>query len=204
MDEIDLALAALGKKPLDSTFNSTSSTPTLSSHSEQLNKLFSFETKHLDSNVGEFKMLFSTKRQKLIEFIVELRKFFGSKIIQSTTVTQKSNQHARISNNIHHKSSIKKTPTFLAIPKVGWSTVPIGSIALQKYTGPESKVAGDWFTYTHSREYKASQYSFLETLQQADGNRLFNVLESNPYQVDCLMQISEVSINPFQSSRRNY
>ena len=31
-------------------------------------------------------------------------------------------------------------------------------------------------------------------LQQADGNRLFHVLESNPYQVDTLMQISEMNV----------
>lgn len=33
---------------------------------------------------------------------------------------------------------------------------------------------------------------FLEVLQQADGNRLFDVLAALPYHIDTLMQLSEM------------
>lgn len=49
------------------------------------------------------------------------------------------------------------------------------------------------WSYRHSVDYKESQLLLLEVLQQADGNKLFNVLEKNPYSVDTLMQLSEMS-----------
>lgn len=46
--------------------------------------------------------------------------------------------------------------------------------------------------YDHSWDYRAAQLSFLEVLQQADGNRLYNVLSQCPYHIDTLMQLSEM------------
>lgn len=66
-------------------------------------------------------------------------------------------------------------------------------LKLVPYDGPEAQSdQGDWYTYEHPFEYRAAQLSFLEVLQQADGNRLFNVLQAQPYHVDTLMQLSEM------------
>lgn len=67
---------------------------------------------------------------------------------------------------------------------------------LKPYLGPEvlSSKEGDWYTFEHSVEYRESQLRFLEILQQADGNRLYHVLENNPYHIDTLMQLSEMMV----------
>jgi len=44
----------------------------------------------------------------------------------------------------------------------------------------------------HPPSYLASQLSFLEVLQQADGNRLYDVLQSQPFHIDANMQLSEM------------
>lgn len=51
---------------------------------------------------------------------------------------------------------------------------------------------GSW-SYVHSKSYKQVQLMFLQVLQQADGNRLFGVLEREEWHVDCLMQLGEMN-----------
>jgi hypothetical protein len=48
--------------------------------------------------------------------------------------------------------------------------------------------------YDHSRTYREAQLGFLEVLQQADGNKLYNILQGHPYHVDTLMQLSEMMV----------
>lgn len=67
---------------------------------------------------------------------------------------------------------------------------------MKQYIGSEAITSkeGDWYTFEHSVEYRESQLRFLEILQQADGNRLYHVLENNPYHIDTLMQLSEMMV----------
>lgn len=71
-------------------------------------------------------------------------------------------------------------------------------LKLTPYTGPEAHAAGegdgDWYTFDHSWQYRAAQLSFLEVLQQADGNRLYEVIQNEPYHVDTHMQLSEMQV----------
>lgn len=121
---------------------------------------------------------------------------FGSKVIGSSPAAtpQRSHVHARLANNPHHAASLRRASSFLATPEPGWPT-PNGVVGLQKYGGPEAREekarggAGEWYTIVHDPSYKQAQLMFLEVLQQADGNRLYDVLAAMPYHVDTHMQV---------------
>ncbi|KAM0755682.1 DUF654-domain-containing protein [Meredithblackwellia eburnea MCA 4105] len=141
----------------------------------RVKEVYSFDPKFLDSDA-------------------ELRRMFGSKVINSTPQTQRSMHHARFANNPHHSTSIRRTPSYLAQPEPGWFPAA-GVLTLSRYSGPETiSDPGEWWTYEHSQRYREAQLGFLEVLQQADGNRLYNVLEALPYHVDTLMQLSEMMV----------
>lgn len=81
----------------------------------------------------------------------------------------------------------------LAAPEPGWPTAT-GVLGLERYEGPETErdESGEWFSYIHPLSYRQAQTMFLEVLQQADGNRLFDVLAAQPYHVDTHLQLSEM------------
>ncbi|KAK4055535.1 hypothetical protein OIV83_000081 [Microbotryomycetes sp. JL201] len=175
LDEIDRALAEIAAKQ-GTTAESDANATNARQRPEwrALKEVFAFEPKLLDSDA-------------------ELKRMFGSKVVGSTqTSAPRSPYHARLANNPHHSTSVKRANSFLAQPEPGWYP-PTGVLKLLPYDGPESKSdEGDWYTFDHPWEYRAAQLSFLEVLQQADGNRLFNVLQTQPYHVDTLMQLSEM------------
>lgn len=99
---------------------------------------------------------------------------FGSKVVQSqpSSGQPRSPYHARLANNPHHSTSIKRSSSFLANPEPGWYP-PTGVLKVTRYEGPEvdQEPAADWYTFDHPVEYRAAQLGFMEVLQQADGNR---------------------------------
>ncbi|GAA5823581.1 hypothetical protein JCM11251_000686 [Rhodosporidiobolus azoricus] len=178
MDDIDRALAelALNNKSGSGEEAQVATAGRLDPKWAALKEVYAFDPKHLDSDA-------------------ELRRMFGSKVIGSAPSTpRQSHVHARLANNPHHAVSLRRTASFLATPEAGWPS-PAGVVQLQKYEGPESQGEpgeGEWFTYVHSASYKQAQLMFLEVLQQADGNRLYDVLAALPYHVDTHMQLSEM------------
>lgn len=113
--------------------------------------------------------------------------------IGSAPQAPRSHLHARFANNPHHASSVRRAPSYLATPEPGWPS-PAGVLALSRYDGPEAHDddGGEWHTFAHPPSYKQAQLMFLEVLQQADGNRLYDVLAALPYHVDTHMQLSEM------------
>jgi hypothetical protein len=177
MDEIDRALAELATK----NGGGGAENETVASANSRIDpkwaavkEVFAFETKYLDSDA-------------------ELRRMFGSKVIGSAPTAPRSHLHARFANNPHHSTSIRRSSSHLATPEPGWPSAS-GTLGLTRYEGPEADAdpSGDWHTYVHPPSYKQAQLMFLEVLQQADGNRLFDVLAAQPYHVDTLMQLSEM------------
>lgn len=176
LDEIDRALAELTQK------NGGVAAPTVASAAparlepkwQALKDAFAFDPRFLDPEA-------------------ELRKMFGSKVIASAPAAQRSTHHARLANNPHHATSLRRTPAYLANPEPGWQP-PTGVLGLSRFDGPEAVAdpAGEWWTYEHPAAYKQAQLAFLEVLQQADGNRLYNTLQFCPYHVDTHMQLAEM------------
>ncbi|GAA5864219.1 hypothetical protein JCM1840_006705 [Sporobolomyces johnsonii] len=179
MDEIDRALAELAVKGGDAGRAAMTTGEQLQRVDPKwaaVKDVFSFDTKYLDSDA-------------------ELRRMFGSKVIGNTPQAPRSHLHARFANNPHHSTSIRRTSSYLATPEPGWPS-PSGVLGLARYDGPEANMdpSGDWNTYVHSPSYKQAQLMFLEVLQQADGNRLWDVLAAQPYHIDALMQLSEMMV----------
>lgn len=177
MDDIDRALAELAVKNGGEAVEDE----TVASMNQRIDpkwaavkEVFAFETKYLDSDA-------------------ELRRMFGSKVIGNAPSAPRSHLHARFANNPHHSTSIRRSSSHLATPEPGWPSAA-GTLGLTRYEGPEAEFdpVGDWHTYVHPPSYKQAQLMFLEVLQQADGNRLFDVLAAQPYHVDTLMQLSEM------------
>lgn len=159
IDEIDRALAEIAQKAGGATAAEIQQTQAsagarLTPEAQAVKSLYAFEPKLLDSDA-------------------ELRKMFGSKVVSAQpAAVPRSPYHARLANNPHHSTSIKRTASFLANPESGWYP-PTGVLKLKRYEGPETETepSADWWTFDHPVEYRASQLAFLEVLQQADGNR---------------------------------
>lgn len=166
----------------------------LAAHWHELKTLLSVDQRHLDPEV-------------------ELRRFFGRKVLEADTAAMGGNaarggggarsmHHPRLANNPHHSTNVKRTATLLAQPEQGWFPLGYGGGAIELTRDGDGTARdddadvdelGDLYTFVHTRRYKETQYMFLEVLQQADGNRLFDVLKLNPYHVDTLLQLSEMS-----------
>ncbi|GAA5880701.1 hypothetical protein JCM16303_004317 [Sporobolomyces ruberrimus] len=177
MDEIDRALAELALK----NGGGGAENETVAQANQRIDpkwaavkEVYAFETKYLDSDA-------------------ELRRMFGSKVIGNAPTAPRSNLHARFANNPHHSTSIRRSASYLATSEPGWPSAS-GTLALTRYEGPEVEAdpTADWNTYVHPPSYKQAQLMFLEVLQQADGNRLFDVLAAQPYHIDTLLQLSEM------------
>ncbi|GAA5986748.1 hypothetical protein JCM10908_000879 [Rhodotorula pacifica] len=178
MDEIDRALAELAVKNGSSEAEIAAERAQQSIRADpkwiEIKELYSFESKYLDADA-------------------ELRRMFGSKVIGNTPQTPRSHLHARFANNPHHSTSIRRTSSFLATPEPGWPSAT-GVLGLERYEGPETDrdESGEWFSFVHPLSYRQAQLMFLEVLQQADGNRLYDVLAAQPYHVDTHLQLSEM------------
>ncbi|GAA6031122.1 hypothetical protein JCM8097_004014 [Rhodosporidiobolus ruineniae] len=184
LDEIDRALAELKTRDLERGVDEkeieAKSGRRVDPVWARVKEVYAFDPKHLDAEA-------------------ELRRFFGSKVIGSSgpSTPRPSHLHARLANNPHHAASLRRSSSFLAQPEAGWPS-PNGVVGLERYDGPEAEEekarggAGEWWTFVHSPSYKQAQLMFLEVLQQADGNRLYDVLAALPYHVDTHMQLSEM------------
>lgn len=117
------------------------------------------------------------------------------KINTTPIAATRSGHHPRFANNPHHSTSIRRTASYLATPEAGWAPLAANGLSLTRYTGIEAleEPSSDWYTYEHSTDYRSSQLAFLQVLQSADGNKLFDVLQRNPYSVDTLLQLAEMS-----------
>ncbi|SCV70554.1 BQ2448_3316 [Microbotryum intermedium] len=210
LDEIDRALAELASKggPSLASIQAQQQSSHLDRRFETIKGAFSFDTKLLDGD-AELRKFFGSK---IASPICEQNQ------IQHTATAPRSQHHARFANNPHHSTSIKRTASYLANPEAGWLPAA-GILKLENYDGPEAKNdrSGDWWTYVHTPEYKIAQMGFLEggaphtthsyrtgfvftnkpcfspvVLQQADGNRLYSILQSQPYHIDTHLQLAEM------------
>lgn len=101
--------------------------------------------------------------------------------------------HPRIANNPHNKAVLTRKS---ALVKANPNWPPLGNaLETEQYEGPEREADSQatWIKFVHTKKYRTAQLLFLEILQQADGNRLFEALRLTPYHIDSLLQLSEMS-----------
>lgn len=171
LDEIDQALQDLGldqtKAPAAARVHTqgTSSAPSL------LRPLLSIETKHLDPDV-------------------ELKRMFGSKIINSAAAQPATRGGRRV-----QPTSSARQRNFLAKPASHWA--PVGSVK----SGLSMEVMNDSvcpggeaiYTFVHSNSYKECQSMFLQAVSASDVSALQALLYLHPYHLDTLLQLAEMS-----------
>ncbi|KAM6429960.1 ribosome quality control complex subunit TCF25 isoform 2-T2 [Liasis olivaceus] len=79
--------------------------------------------------------------------------------------------------------------TWLTAPKETWprhSKTGISMVLLETRRGEQL------FAFEHNREYQLVQFKFLDAVESMDPNNLVLLLQTNPYHVDSLLQLSDV------------
>ncbi|XP_055002103.1 transcription factor 25 isoform X2 [Sorex araneus] len=105
----------------------------------------------------------------------ELKRYFGARAVLGE---QRPRQRQRV------------------YPKCTWLTTPKST--WPRYTRPglsmrllESKKGLSSFTFEHSEEYQHTQYKFLAAVDSMEPNNIVVLLQTSPYHVDSLLQLSD-------------
>ncbi|KAM4720669.1 LOW QUALITY PROTEIN: ribosome quality control complex subunit TCF25 [Rhinophrynus dorsalis] len=105
----------------------------------------------------------------------ELKKYFGSRAIMG-------DQRPRQRQRQHHRS------TWLTSPKNTWPRYSKTGITMSLL----EKRGVQYFTFEHQRDYQQVQFKFLDAVESMDPNNLVLLIQTNPYHVDSLLQLSDV------------
>lgn len=170
LDEVDAALKSLGLDPVPSNATKPVTAPTI-----LLRNLVSIDPKHLDPDV-------------------ELRRMFGASVVSSVNTSPVANysgarrtQAQRIMN-VHQKAK-----SIFAKPTPTWSPVQWVKSGLSMEVDHSYKSTEQFFTYVHSKGYKVVQYELLAAVASSDVQALMALLRTNPYHIDTLLVLSDMS-----------
>ncbi|KAF8990102.1 transcriptional repressor TCF25-domain-containing protein [Cyathus striatus] len=184
-DEVDKALKELG---VSVPTASPAAAHASSSTGTTLPALLSVSLQHLDADA-------------------ELRKFFGSRVVQSSSAAETSTNFSRRQAAAlkAQKASIKSN---LTKPKPGWWNARGReglSLRLLTHEEVEARKArrawtvgdgGDesdrWWTVEYSKKYKAFTKRFMATVLSGDPQGFWDLISSLPWHADTLLQLSEV------------
>ncbi|KAJ8962953.1 hypothetical protein NQ314_005670 [Rhamnusium bicolor] len=108
----------------------------------------------------------------------ELKRIFGSKIIQS--------EHKR-KNRGGGRGHVK--PTTMANCKENWPQVGKSGLSMNYI---ENKNGIQYFTYEHSQSYRQIQNKFLEAVESLNPDNIVAIINDHPYHVDALIQLSDL------------
>ncbi|XP_057566649.1 transcription factor 25 isoform X1 [Hippopotamus amphibius kiboko] len=105
----------------------------------------------------------------------ELKRYFGARAVLGE---QRPRQRQRV------------------YPKCTWLTTPKST--WPRYTKPglsmrllESRKGGSVFAFEHSEEYQQAQHRFLAAVESMEPNNIVVLLQTSPYHVDSLLQLSD-------------
>uniref|UniRef100_A0A0P4VSV4 Putative transcription factor 25 n=2 Tax=Rhodnius TaxID=13248 RepID=A0A0P4VSV4_9HEMI len=107
----------------------------------------------------------------------ELRRIFGSKIIQNEQVKKRGR------NRGHLRS------TWLVSPKENWPQIGKPGLSMKLV---ETKNGIHYFTYEHSLNYQQVQMRFLEAVESLNPDFIVGIINTHPYHVDALLQLSDL------------
>ncbi len=68
--------------------------------------------------------------------------------------------------------------------------------ALKEENSPAKSTSQDEvieYTFEHDKQYQGIQFMFLDAIESMDHNNIIGVLHVNPYHVDSLIQMSDIS-----------
>nr|CAG4648821.1 EOG090X0BCY [Polyphemus pediculus] len=114
--------------------------------------------------------------QKLLNPDNELKKIFGSKVIQS-------NQKKKARGRAYVKSS------WLMNSKENWAQIKKTGLSMSL---DHSKDGLFYFKYEHNKEYRTVQLSFWEAVSSLDPSNIVSLLNVYPFHIDALIQLSDI------------
>ncbi|CAH0547273.1 unnamed protein product [Brassicogethes aeneus] len=108
----------------------------------------------------------------------ELKRIFGSKIIQS--------EHKR-KNRGGGRGHVK--PTLMVNCKENWPQVGKSGLSMSLV---ETKQGVQYFLFEHSTTYRQVQNKFLEAVESLNPDNIVAIINEHPYHVDALVQLSDL------------
>ncbi|KAF8148865.1 transcriptional repressor TCF25-domain-containing protein [Crassisporium funariophilum] len=167
-DELDQALAELSLQyPASQKISQTDS----GKHS--LADLLSVSLQHLDGDA-------------------EMRKFFGSRVVQANKTSESSNRK-RVPTVRSHLT--RPQPTWWAAKgREGLSLRPLSDEEVDEKLKRHmwAPIQEKWWTVEYSKKYKSMTKAFMETVQSGDPQGFWDLLGTLPWHADTILQVSEV------------
>ncbi|XP_054275813.1 transcription factor 25 [Macrosteles quadrilineatus] len=109
----------------------------------------------------------------------ELKKIFGSKIVQNEQSKRRGGSRTR---------GVLKT-TWLVSLKDNWPPIVKTGLSMS-LVKTENGIST--FTYEHSLNYQQVQMKFLDAVESLNPDNIVAIINSSPYHVDALLQLSEL------------
>ncbi|KAJ2915984.1 hypothetical protein MD484_g4437, partial [Candolleomyces efflorescens] len=176
-EELDQALAELSLKYASSQ-NTTPQTVTGQTFSD----LLSVSVQHLDSDA-------------------EMRKFFGSKVVQASKASSSGPQAGGAGSSRRHAPAVRSQltrpqPTWWAAKgreglRIRVLTEDEVDAKLKRH-GWEAVPQEKWWTVEYSKRYKSLTKVFMGTVYSGDPQGFWDLLSRSPWHADTLLQVSEV------------
>lgn len=178
MDELDQALAELSIKYPDIQTQSSSSSSTTATAFNP--KLLAVSLSHLDSEA-------------------ELRKFFGSKVVQANQAPSSSSSHG----NRRGRQAIPIRSHLTKPKSTWWAAKQREGLSIRAYTnqevaekakrcGWEGALDEKWWTVDCSRKYKSMTKAFIRTVLSGDPQGFWDLIGLIPWHADTLLQLAEI------------
>ncbi|XP_023363262.1 transcription factor 25 isoform X3 [Otolemur garnettii] len=105
----------------------------------------------------------------------ELKRYFGARAVLGE-------QRPRQRQRVYPKC------TWLTTPKSTWPRYSKPGLSMRLL---ESKKGLSFFTFEHSEEYQQAQHKFLAAVESMEPNNIVVLLQTSPYHVDSLLQLSD-------------
>ncbi|KAM4797900.1 LOW QUALITY PROTEIN: ribosome quality control complex subunit TCF25-like [Urocitellus parryii] len=105
----------------------------------------------------------------------ELKRYFGAQVVLG-------DQRPRQRQRVYPKC------TWLTTPKSTWPRYSKPGLSMRPL---ESKKGLSFFAFEHSEEYQQAQHKFLVAVESMEPNNIVVLLQTSPYHVDSLLQLSD-------------
>lgn len=109
----------------------------------------------------------------------EMRKIFGSRVVQTEQSRRRNNQRRTAIRN-----------TWLARPKDTWPVMGKAGLSMELL---EAKHGVQYFTFQHSKAYQQIEFHFMDAVESLNPQNIMDILKVHPHHVNCLLQLSEIS-----------
>ncbi|XP_017781090.1 PREDICTED: transcription factor 25 [Nicrophorus vespilloides] len=165
IDEVERSVREVNKllgESIIARSSSTGSGSKVERHSHSRKNILSIQHKHLNPQN-------------------ELKRIFGSKIIQSEHKRKNRGQRGHVKN------------TWLVSGKENWPPVSKTGLTMSlvdtkhNYFGPIQ-----YFTYEHSTYYRQIQNRFLDAVDSLNPDNIVAIINDHPYHIDAMIQVSDL------------